>query len=353
MTLLAAAALLLVGGALAAGSGLLRLPTVVPPVPAPSVVAVATASPDATSPGPSESAAPSASPIPVAGPGGVWIPTGSMVTPRSGHTAVRLLDGRVLVVGGRSGAGDNLTSAELYDPATGTWSATGKHARSRPVASLPRCCATARCSFVGTSDGDPHRARRCTTRPAGPGPPPVTMVRAVCGTATLLRDGRVLVAGWDAAPRCTTRPAGPGPPPGRRTAQPIEPRPPCCPMARCSLRAAAASPPDDYYDGLGRGIRPRHGVLDRDREHARAHGDLGTASCSPMARCWWWTHECGSEVYDPATGTWTALACRPSIRRPSGAAVGRHRAGDRPSTISGGVRDDCTAAACTTHGPGR
>ena len=37
MTLLAAAALLLVGGALAAGSGLLRLPTVVPPVPEPSV----------------------------------------------------------------------------------------------------------------------------------------------------------------------------------------------------------------------------------------------------------------------------------------------------------------------------
>ena len=32
MTLLAAAAVLLVGGALAAGSGLLRLPTVVPPV---------------------------------------------------------------------------------------------------------------------------------------------------------------------------------------------------------------------------------------------------------------------------------------------------------------------------------
>ncbi len=126
ITLLAAASLLLVGGALAAGSGLLRLPTVVPPVPDPSVIAVATASPDATSPSPSESAAPSASPIPVAGPGGVWIPTGSMVTPRRNHTAVRLLDGRVLVVAGNSVTGDNLTSGELYDPATGTWSATAK-----------------------------------------------------------------------------------------------------------------------------------------------------------------------------------------------------------------------------------
>ncbi len=45
MTLLAAAALLLVGGALAAGSGVLRRQSVVPPVPAPSVGAVAIASP--------------------------------------------------------------------------------------------------------------------------------------------------------------------------------------------------------------------------------------------------------------------------------------------------------------------
>src|SRR5215211_6191562 len=124
MTLLAAAALL--GGTVAAGSGILRLPTVVPPVPEPSVIAVATASPNATFPSPSGSAAPSASPIPVAGPGGVWIPTGSTVTPRSGHDAVRLLDGRVLIVGGQeNSSGRALMSAEIYEPATGTWSATG------------------------------------------------------------------------------------------------------------------------------------------------------------------------------------------------------------------------------------
>ena len=45
ITLLAAAALLLVGGALAVGSGVLRRPSVVPPVPAPSFAALVTASP--------------------------------------------------------------------------------------------------------------------------------------------------------------------------------------------------------------------------------------------------------------------------------------------------------------------
>ena len=155
VVLLAAAALLLVGGALAAGSGLLRLPSVVPPVPEPSVIAVATASPDATFPGPSESAAPSASPIPVAGPGGVWIPTGSMVTPRSDHTAVRLLDGRVLVVGGRDGQ-TNLTSAELYDPATGTWSAAGSISKPLVAATLLRDGKVL--ILVGHADGGPRSA---------------------------------------------------------------------------------------------------------------------------------------------------------------------------------------------------
>lgn len=121
VTLLAAAALLLVGGALAAGSGILRLPSVVPPVPAPSPDAVAPTSPPASA---SDPAAPSASPIPVAGPGGVWIPVGTMGAPRNRPDAVRLQDGRVLVLGGSGGEFDAPT-AELYDPVSGTWSATG------------------------------------------------------------------------------------------------------------------------------------------------------------------------------------------------------------------------------------
>ena len=53
-----------------------------------------------------------------------WVTTGSMGTARWGHTATLLFSGRVLVAGGLNGSAD-LNSAELYDPATGSWSSTG------------------------------------------------------------------------------------------------------------------------------------------------------------------------------------------------------------------------------------
>jgi len=59
---------------------------------------------------------------------GRWRRTSSLITARSGHTATLLPNGRVLIVGGTQG-GDSRTglpnyvrSAELYDPATETWS---------------------------------------------------------------------------------------------------------------------------------------------------------------------------------------------------------------------------------------
>ena len=67
---------------------------------------------------------------------GAWNPTGSLLEPRSGHTATLLLDGRVLVVGGYYQPGAPITgvyrsSAELYDPITNTWSATASMAAVR------------------------------------------------------------------------------------------------------------------------------------------------------------------------------------------------------------------------------
>jgi hypothetical protein len=76
--------------------------------------------------------------------------TGSMTVPRAGQTITLLRDGRVLLTGGVQNAGfrSELASAEIYDPGAGTFSATGSM-------SVPR---------------EGH-------------------------TATILRDGRVLIAG--------------------------------------------------------------------------------------------------------------------------------------------------------------
>ena len=58
---------------------------------------------------------------------GLGMHTGSLAMARSGfHTATLLPNGKVLVAGGDGQLGQHyLTSAELYDPASGIWSATG------------------------------------------------------------------------------------------------------------------------------------------------------------------------------------------------------------------------------------
>ena len=76
---------------------------------------------------------------------GAFSATGNMTTPRAGQTATLIsgcgcgADGKILVAGGTSTrAGTPLASAELYDPASGTFTPTGamNHARAWQTASL-------------------------------------------------------------------------------------------------------------------------------------------------------------------------------------------------------------------------
>jgi uncharacterized repeat protein (TIGR01451 family) len=72
---------------------------------------------------------------------GTWSPTGSMTTGRSGHTATLLPDGRLLVSGGSAAAASLVisASAEIYDPMLGTWSLTDSMSTAAGV-TRPLCC---------------------------------------------------------------------------------------------------------------------------------------------------------------------------------------------------------------------
>ena len=172
---------------------------------------------------------------------GTWSATGSLATDALDHTATLLPNGKVLVAGGT--ASGVLASAELYDPASGTWTATGSLATARYV----------------------H-------------------------TATLLPNGKVLVAGGfdDAAAlsrarNSTIRPPGLGPPPAASPPRAdLTPRR-CCPTARCSSQAVGSS---------GRYLA-------------------------------------SAELYDPATGTWTATGSLATARCSSHRDAAAQRQGAR------------------------
>ncbi|RMH04823.1 MAG: tandem-95 repeat protein [Nitrospirae bacterium] len=62
---------------------------------------------------------------------GAFLPTGSLLAARTGHTATVLPDGQVLIAGGVDGASQYHATAERYDPSTGVFRQTGAMAVAR------------------------------------------------------------------------------------------------------------------------------------------------------------------------------------------------------------------------------
>jgi hypothetical protein len=134
-----------------------------------------------------------------------WTTTGSMATTRFEHTLILLSTGKGLAAGGRSSTSSTtgLTSAELYDPASGTWSSTGSMSGGRrlhsatqlPTSSNPTTSgkvlvAGGISSSTSLTTAELYSTSTGTWSAAG-----ALNAGRHAHTATLLVDGRVLVAG--------------------------------------------------------------------------------------------------------------------------------------------------------------
>ena len=117
-------------------------------------------------------------------------PTGKITADRSEHTATLLNTGKVLITGGFSSTG-GLQSAELFDPATRTFSSTGSMATghySQTATLLPS--GKVLVAGGGTATAELFDPLTETFTPTG------NMTAARYGhTATLLANGEVLITG--------------------------------------------------------------------------------------------------------------------------------------------------------------
>ena len=131
---------------------------------------------------------------------GTFTPTGSMTTSRASHTATLLADGRVLIAGGSGGYA--FGSAEVYDPSTGTFTATGDMFTGRAFGHAATLLPDGRVliaggaiasSFAGVTNTASAELYAPSTRmfvAAG------NMITAkACPAAVLLGSGKVLIAG--------------------------------------------------------------------------------------------------------------------------------------------------------------
>jgi hypothetical protein len=129
-------------------------------------------------------------------------PTGSMSTPRSSHGGALLPDRRVIVIGGntRGDTGRVLASAEIFDPTTGAWSATGEMSVPRHKLAVI-ALADGRVLVLGGSNKQDAFGQYATAEVFDPTTGSFIATGAmaeprykISGAVVQFRDGRVLVA---------------------------------------------------------------------------------------------------------------------------------------------------------------
>lgn len=128
---------------------------------------------------------------------GTFIAVGNMTTPRTGHTATLLLNGKVLITGGSK---ERPASAELFDPVTNTFTRTGNITTGRLFGHTATLLPDGRVLIVGgyyfgyLDSAEIYDPLTGTFRPTGNMLAPQHWGQR----AVLLNNGKVLIAGGGA-----------------------------------------------------------------------------------------------------------------------------------------------------------
>jgi hypothetical protein len=131
---------------------------------------------------------------------GIWTTTGDMNVPRYYHTATLLMNGKVLVTAGYNLANGNLSSAEIFDPSVGNWTptptlGTNRFLHTATLLSNGKVLVVGGLAWNGSdyeylANSELFNPTNGTWIAAG-----ALGVRRYQHTATLLSNGKVLVAG--------------------------------------------------------------------------------------------------------------------------------------------------------------
>jgi N-acetylneuraminic acid mutarotase len=229
---------------------------------------------------------------------GRWTATAAPRTPRRLHTATRLANGKVLVAGGTSVGTQfpppGLAAAELYDPPTGTWTATGglRTPRFGHSAVLLPDSSVLVAGGTGLRSGQSVTALRSAERyrpDTGTWTELAPMTDARTGhPAVVLANGRVLVIGGSIPTARDTDAA----------------------LAFCELY----DPATNAWTPTGNLLAPRsrhQAVLVSTTSvlvtGGSAPGAAGDGTFDPFSRA-------SAELYNQNSGTWSAAAAMPAGR---------------------------------------
>ena len=131
---------------------------------------------------------------------------GSMTTPRWGHSATVLNDGKLLVVGGQERLSGRVGTAEIYDPVSNVWSAAANMIDPRGKSHSAVLLSDGKVMVMGDSETgtvEIYDPASNTWSATGSLIKPRNYVSTV-----LLNDGRVLVAGGEDATKTGRLPLG-------------------------------------------------------------------------------------------------------------------------------------------------